>query len=166
MSESPKSPPQKEESEEITQKEKVEKNTDEIDVEDFKERRRKRKNKDRKKEEKEKKPQKKRYFAKEIKSMLYGFGDVSNPLEQTIDVVEDIAIEYIHEIAQQALTVCGKKGKLTTDDFVKVSKKDPKKNARVEELLRMNEELKKAKKAFETDESRLNDEQNEEKSNL
>ncbi len=40
-------------------------------------------------------------------------------------------------------------GKLRTDDLLFVLRKDPKKHARVEELLFMNEELKRARKAFE-----------------
>jgi len=39
-------------------------------------------------------------------------------------------------------------GKLRTDDLLFLLRKDPKKQARVEELLFMNEELKKARKAF------------------
>jgi len=43
-------------------------------------------------------------------------------------------------------------GKLRTDDLLFVLRKDPKKHARVEELLFMNEELKKARKAFDVEE--------------
>lgn len=47
-------------------------------------------------------------------------------------------------------------GKLRTDDLLFVLRKDPKKHARVEELLFMNEELKKARKAFEMEEDTNN----------
>lgn len=43
-------------------------------------------------------------------------------------------------------------GKLKTDDIMFALRKDPKKLARVEELLYMNDELKRARKAFEMDE--------------
>ena len=43
-------------------------------------------------------------------------------------------------------------GKFQTEDLVYLIRKDVKKYARVEELLRMNEVIKKAKKAFDTDE--------------
>lgn len=43
-------------------------------------------------------------------------------------------------------------GKFRTDDILFVLRKDPKKYARVEELLFMNEELKRARKAFDVDE--------------
>jgi len=42
--------------------------------------------------------------------------------------------------------------KLRTDDLLHVLRHDPKKLARVEELLFMNEELKKARRAFDIDE--------------
>ena len=31
---------------------------------------------------------------------MYGFGDVVNPLPQTVDLMEEIAIEYITEIVR------------------------------------------------------------------
>ena len=43
-------------------------------------------------------------------------------------------------------------GKFRTDDILFVLRKDLKKYARVEELLFMNEELKRARKAFDVDE--------------
>lgn len=43
-------------------------------------------------------------------------------------------------------------GKVKTDDLLFVLRKDMKKYSRVEELLYMNEEVRKAKKAFDTDE--------------
>jgi transcription initiation factor TFIID subunit 13 len=43
-------------------------------------------------------------------------------------------------------------GKLRTEDLLFVLRNDPKKHARVEELLYMNEDLKRARKAFEVDE--------------
>ncbi len=42
--------------------------------------------------------------------------------------------------------------RLRTDDLLHVLRHDPKKLARVEELLFMNEELKRARKAFDIDE--------------
>lgn len=47
-------------------------------------------------------------------------------------------------------------GKLKTDDLLFVLRNDPKKHARVEELLFMNEELKRARKAFEMEDDGAN----------
>ena len=45
----------------------------------------------------------------------------------------------------------GKKGKVHVEDIIFLIRKDPKKHARVKDLLMMNEELKKARKAFDDD---------------
>jgi len=45
----------------------------------------------------------------------------------------------------------GKKGKVHVEDIVFLIRKDPKKYARVKDLLTMNEELKKARKAFDAE---------------
>lgn len=42
----------------------------------------------------------------------------------------------------------GRSGRVQVEDIVFLVRKDPKKYARVKELLMMNEELKKARKAF------------------
>lgn len=44
------------------------------------------------------------------------------------------------------------RGKFKTEDLLFIMRKDKKKYSRMEELLYMNEELKKARKAFEADE--------------
>jgi len=48
----------------------------------------------------------------------------------------------------------GRPGRITVEDIIFLIRKDAKKYSRVKELLIMNEELKKARKAF--DESKLN----------
>ncbi|VDN15127.1 unnamed protein product [Dibothriocephalus latus] len=39
--------------------------------------------------------QEKRLFLKDIRSMLYAFGDVESPLPETVAVLEEIAVQYI-----------------------------------------------------------------------
>ncbi|VDP64542.1 unnamed protein product, partial [Schistosoma mattheei] len=41
---------------------------------------------------------KKRMFSREIRSMLYAFGDDENPLPETVSLVEDIAVRHIIEM--------------------------------------------------------------------
>jgi transcription initiation factor TFIID subunit 13 len=50
----------------------------------------------------------------------------------------------------QASEVAEHRARLTTEDLVFLVRKDARKYGRVKELLRMNEELKKARRAFET----------------
>ena len=50
------------------------------------------------------------------------------------------------------MQMAAKRGKIHTEDLLFLVRKDTKKYTRVVELLRMNEELKKARKAFDVDE--------------
>ena len=93
---------------------------------------------------------KKRLFTKEIRCMLYGFGDDQVPYTETVDLMEDLLVQYITDMTMQAMNV-GKKGRVHVEDIVYLIRKDPKKYARVKELLTMNEELKKARKAFDAE---------------
>jgi transcription initiation factor TFIID subunit 13 len=93
---------------------------------------------------------------------------VSNPYDASVELLEDMVLDFIYEMVRNTNTyLCkyisyfqpqttraiqiGKKGKLQTEDLVFLIRKDRKKYARAIELLQMNEELKAARKAFETD---------------
>ena len=79
--------------------------------------------------------------------MMHGFGDDANPYTETVDLVEDLVVQFITEMTVKAMEV-GKSGKVHVNDIMFILRRDPKKYARVNDLLRMNEELKKARKAF------------------
>lgn len=95
----------------------------------------------------------KRLFTKELRMMLYGFGDVENPRADTVDLVEDLTQRYLAELLRKAqrFSASGRGGKVKTEDILYQLRGDQKKFARVEELLFMNEELKRARKAFEVE---------------
>lgn len=82
--------------------------------------------------------------------MMFGFGDDQVPFTESVDLLEDLVVEYITEMTLKAMEV-GKKGKVHVEDIVFLIRKDPKKYARVKDLLTMNEELKKARKAFDAE---------------
>ena len=79
--------------------------------------------------------------------MMYGFGDDQNPYTESVDLLEDLVIQYISEVTYKAMEV-GKSGRVTVEDILFLTRKDARKFTRVKELLLMNEELKKARKAF------------------
>lgn len=81
---------------------------------------------------------------------MFGFGDDQVPFTESVDLLEDLVVEYITEMTLKAMDV-GKKGKVHVEDIVFLIRKDPKKYARVKDLLTMNEELKKARKAFDAE---------------
>ena len=56
-------------------------------------------------------------------------------------------IEFITETTHKCMDI-GRTGRIQVEDIIFLVRKDPKKYSRVKELLTMNEELKKARKAF------------------
>lgn len=89
----------------------------------------------------------KRLFSKELRCMMYGFGDDQNPYTESVDILEDLVIEFITEMTHKAMSI-GRHGRVQVEDIVFLIRKDPRKFARVKDLLTMNEELKRARKAF------------------
>ncbi|KAF8776867.1 Transcription initiation factor TFIID subunit like protein [Argiope bruennichi] len=81
----------------------------------------------------------KRLFSKELRCMMYGFGDDQNPYTESVDLLEDLT--------HKAMEI-GRTGRVQVEDIVFLVRKDPRRYARVKDLLTMNEELKKARKAF------------------
>ncbi|KAL1916196.1 uncharacterized protein VTP21DRAFT_5813 [Calcarisporiella thermophila] len=95
---------------------------------------------------------KKGLFAKDLRLLMYGFGDVQNPSRDSVNVLEEMVIEYITDMCLKAAKVAERRGKVKVDDFKFVLRKDPKKLARVEELLFMSEDIERAKQAFDQEE--------------
>ncbi|CAG2180270.1 unnamed protein product, partial [Oppiella nova] len=89
----------------------------------------------------------KRVFGKELRCMMYGFGDDHNPFTESVDMLEDLVIQFVADISLKAQEV-GKNGKISVEDVLHCVKRDERKYSRVRDLLSMNEELKKARKAF------------------
>ncbi|KAI9492242.1 transcription initiation factor IID, 18kD subunit-domain-containing protein [Zychaea mexicana] len=87
-------------------------------------------------------------FAKDLKLLMYGFGDVSNPASDSVAVMDDLVINYITEMCQEAAKVAEHRGKVRVEDFKYVLRKDKKKIGRVEELLYMNDDIRRAKQLF------------------
>ncbi|KAG8271116.1 Transcription initiation factor TFIID subunit 13 [Homalodisca vitripennis] len=90
---------------------------------------------------------KKRIFSKELRCLMYGFGDDQNPYTESVELLEDLVIEFITDMTHKAMEI-GRTGRVQVEDIVFLVRKDQRKYARVKDLLTMNEELKKARKAF------------------
>jgi len=88
-----------------------------------------------------------RIFSKELRCMLYGYGDDRNPYTETVDFLEDLVMEFITEMTHKCMEI-GRPGRVQVEDIIFLVRKQPRMYARVRELLTMNEELKKARKAF------------------
>ncbi|CAG8451046.1 6858_t:CDS:2 [Ambispora leptoticha] len=92
--------------------------------------------------------EKKGLFAKDLSQLMYGFGDVPNPAPDTVNVLEEMVIDYITDMCIKASQVAGSRNKVRVEDFKFILRNDPKKLARVEELLYMSEDIKKARQSF------------------
>ena len=95
-------------------------------------------------------PKRKRLFHRELKYMMHGFGDDANPYSETVDLVEELVVQFITEMTVKAMEV-GKSGRVHVNDIIFIIRKDPKKYSRVKDLLMMKEQIDKAKKAFSDD---------------
>lgn len=60
---------------------------------------------------------KKRLFSKELRCMMYGFGDDQNPYTESVDLLEDLVIEYITEMTHRAMEI-GRTGRVQVEDIV------------------------------------------------
>ena len=89
-------------------------------------------------------------FQSELLSLLYSCGDVETPRLDTVQVLESIVLSYIASLMQVA-SMSSKGAKVTPDDIKWVLRRDKRKLNRVEELLRMAEDIKKAKQAFDVE---------------
>lgn len=91
---------------------------------------------------------KKLLFEKEIKQMMYGFGDSKNCLRESVELMEDLALDYIKNMTIEATKVGANKRKLKLEDFLFLIRKDKKKYSRAKELIIIDEQLKEARRVF------------------
>uniref|UniRef100_A0A1Q3FAM3 Transcription initiation factor TFIID subunit 13 n=1 Tax=Culex tarsalis TaxID=7177 RepID=A0A1Q3FAM3_CULTA len=106
----------------------------------------------------------KRLFSKELRCMMYGFGDDQNPYTESVDLLEDLVIEFITEMTHRAMEI-GRTGRVQVEDIIFLVRKDARKYSRVKDLLTMNEELKRARKAFDPETNYTGTEANMKKNN-
>ncbi|EAU88625.2 hypothetical protein CC1G_12017 [Coprinopsis cinerea okayama7 len=88
-------------------------------------------------------------FTKDLRSLMYGFGDDRNPSNDTVNVMEEILIEYITDVCQVA-GANSRRARLSVEDLRKALSHpaDAKKLARLEELIFMQEDIKRARGMF------------------
>jgi len=103
-------------------------------------------------QEKKRNPTLKGVFTKDLKSLMYGFGDDFYGTPESVSVMEDILVEFITNVCHTAAGP-SKKGRLQVEDLRRVFTRPPdhKKLARMEELLFMQEDIKRARQAFDDD---------------
>ncbi|KAF0726582.1 hypothetical protein Ae201684P_020618 [Aphanomyces euteiches] len=88
------------------------------------------------------KPLTKGEMTESIKHMMYGFGDDWEPDPDTVELMEEIVIEYIRSMTTKALDLSNIRGKLDPECLMFLVRKDEEQLERAEELIEANELLK------------------------
>ena len=70
-----------------------------------------------------------------------------NPYTETVDFLEELVLEFISDMTKKAMET-GRSGKVQVEDIIFLVRNNPKMYSRIRELITMNVELKKARKAF------------------
>ena len=53
-------------------------------------------------------------FSKELRCMLYGYGDDKNPYTETVNFLEDLVMEFISEMTHKSMEI-GRQGRVQVD---------------------------------------------------
>jgi hypothetical protein len=85
-----------------------------------------------------------RFLADQLPAMMYGFGDVENPLQSTVDTIEDVVVSYIQQLVRGAMSV-GSQGHLSEQSLLMQVRRNPRKYHRARDLLTKWEEIKKVR---------------------
>ncbi|GFG19344.1 transcription initiation factor TFIID subunit 13 [Aspergillus udagawae] len=103
-------------------------------------------------------------FASELRLLLLAYGDPSphpsfpsEPLPETVRVLDEIVTDFVLEMCHNAAQYASysRRQKIKVDDFRFALRRDPNKLGRVQELLRMERELKEARKAFDQNDDQV-----------
>ncbi|CAE7168459.1 unnamed protein product [Rhizoctonia solani] len=88
-------------------------------------------------------------FTKDLRPMMYAFGDHTNPAPDTVAVMEEILMDYMIDVCTTAMKKT-KKPNIQIDGLREALSHpaDVKKLARMEELLFMQEDIKRARAQF------------------
>lgn len=94
-------------------------------------------------------------FAKDVSSLLYAYGDVPQPLQESIQCLDDLVAAYLADICTSASKTAqnSKRNKLKLEDFKFALRHDPIKLGRSEELIATNKLIAEAKKQFNSTDS-------------
>ncbi|RMZ66232.1 transcription initiation factor tfiid subunit 13 [Pyrenophora seminiperda CCB06] len=90
----------------------------------------------------------------DLEAFLLAFGDNDYPLSESVRVLDEIITDYIIETCHEAASVAhhARRAKIKLDDFKFMLRRDTGKLGRVSEMLETDKELKRKRKAFDTDE--------------
>lgn len=91
-------------------------------------------------------------FLKDIRHMMYGYGDSKSSRYDTAEVLEAYTMDYLRTLLTNTLNMAQNKGKTKTEDLLVMLQRDRRKHTRVKDLLATNEDLKNARKLIDFEE--------------
>lgn len=102
-------------------------------------------------------------FSKDLPWLMYGFGDADKPLKESVDLVEEIAMQYITDTVHTAMraaaarsaaatgAAAARRDELKLEDVLYAVRRDPRKVARIQELIRRQQDIENAKRLIKAD---------------
>ena len=88
-------------------------------------------------------------LAKDLPSMMYGYGDSAEPSADSVALLENMVFDHIADLARGASSIAELKGgAVEHHDYLFLVRKNVRKYSRIMELLRMKETLDKAKDEY------------------
>ncbi|KAI2624679.1 TFIID-18kDa-domain-containing protein [Hypomontagnella submonticulosa] len=105
------------------------------------------------------------FNAKEIRALLYAYGDVQEPLPETVRVLDEIVTEFLEGVCFEAsrhAQVAGRQ-KLKFDDFEFALRRNPQYLGRVKSMIEKRQKIKEMRRTFDQEDDMLAQEHGKEK---
>ncbi|KAI8960850.1 TFIID-18kDa-domain-containing protein [Daldinia sp. FL1419] len=97
------------------------------------------------------------FNAKEIRALLYAYGDVQDPLPDTVRVLDEIVTEFLEGVCFEAsrhAQVAGRQ-KLKFDDFEFALRRNPQYLGRVKSMIEKRQKIKEMRRTFDQEDDML-----------
>ncbi|KAI0100694.1 TFIID-18kDa-domain-containing protein [Hypoxylon sp. NC0597] len=97
------------------------------------------------------------FNAKEVRALLYGFGDVQDPLPETVRVLDEIVTEFLEGVCFEAsrhAQVAGRQ-KLKFDDFEFALRRNPQYLGKVKSMIEKRQTIKEMRRTFDQEDDAL-----------
>ncbi|TPX41622.1 hypothetical protein SeLEV6574_g05992 [Synchytrium endobioticum] len=86
----------------------------------------------------------KRLFTESTREIMFAFGDTNPPACDTVDLMEDLLLEYFYDYLRQVKRTTGNR-RVKMVDFLFPLRRDPPKLARAKELIIKDQEIRRAR---------------------
>jgi transcription initiation factor TFIID subunit 13 len=92
-------------------------------------------------------------FQRELRQMMYGFGDDREPLTESVQLMEELVVDYVHSVLNQAQQAAEQRqrgsshggagtARVKERDLIFALRRDRRRQERIEELLEVWKEVK------------------------